>query len=125
MNHEIVKRHLLDLSRVYPLQVDEQYRYFIVCGFRLPPGYNMSTTDVWVDIPKDYPESPPGVGRARVYVPKGLKFKGRTPSYYHKWKLRGPSGWAWLCYSRIKWNPSKDSLITFFEILRAHLTDNK
>ena len=121
MNTRILERHLSDLSYVYTISVDEDMRFFIVRNFDLPPGYNRRQIDIWVEIPSDYPESAPGVGGSDVYVPKGLKFHGRKPSDYHG--SSGPKGWAWWCYEWIDWNPCKDNLISFFELVRAHMTN--
>ena len=120
MNRRIVEAHLRMLSHVFVLSVDEDFGFFIARDFRLPPGYNRSAIDVWVEIPEDYPEGAPGVGGPRVYVPKGLKHRGKTPRDYHPGT--GPRGWAWWCYEWIDWDPCKDNLITFFEIVRAHMT---
>lgn len=121
MNLRVLERHLCALSYVYRLCVDEEFRYFIVRGFALPPGYNKPEIDVWAEVPADYPESAPGVGGAHVYVPEGLRFQGRIPKDYHQGT--GPSGWAWWCYEWINWNPSRDNLIVFFELVRAHMTN--
>ena len=92
-------------------------------NFNLPLGYNLSEIDIWTTIPPDYPESPPGVGGSHIYVPQGLKYRGQTPKDYHP--NVGPRKWAWWCYEWIKWDPCKDDLITFFELLRAHMTNPK
>ena len=121
MNINVLEHDLIELSYDYRIDVDEDLEYFIVRQFKLPPGYNTSAIDIMVEIPDDYPESPPGVGESHVYVPEGLLFHGQEPEDYHDWT--GPDGWAWWCYSSISWDPCKDNLITFFEIMRAHLTD--
>lgn len=120
MNKRIVKRHLEELSYVYVSDVAEDFGFFIVRGFNLPPGYNKAETGVWVEL-LDYPESPPGVGGSHVYVEDGLRFRGRRPADYHEGT--GPAGWAWWCYEWIQWNPCRDNLITFLEVVRAHMTN--
>ena len=121
MNRKITERHLKDLSCAYRLDVAKNFSFLILREFNLPPGYSLTETDIWLEIPSDYPESPPGVGGSRVYVPEGLKFRGRTPEDYHRGI--GPNGWAWWCYEQIDWAPCHDDLISFFEIVRAHMTD--
>jgi len=121
MNRTILERHLRELSYVYPLDVDRDFDFFIVRDFNLPPGYNRGQIDIWTEIPSDYPESAPGVGGSRIFVPRGLTFRGRTPKDYHQHS--GPRGWAWWCYLDIDWDPRRDDLITLFEIVRAHMTD--
>ena len=120
MNKTILERHLRALSCAYRLEVESNFRFFIIRNFQLPPGYNQTTIPVWADIPLDYPESPPGVG-AHIYLPQGLKYRGRTPRDYHP--KSGPRGWAWWCYKRIDWDPCKDDLLVFFELLRTHMTN--
>ncbi len=121
MNVRILERDLSQLSYRFDLDVDEDLGYFIVRRFSLPPGYNKQAIDLWTEIPGDYRECPPGVGSSHVYVPAGLLFEGRTPRDYHPGT--GPRGWAWWCYEWIDWDPCQDDLITFFEIVRAHMTD--
>lgn len=121
MNKAITRKHLEDLSRRYVLDVDEDFTFFFLRGFNLPTGYNWSEIDIWTEIPPDYPESAPGVSGSHIYVPKGLRYQGRTPNDYHE--NIGPHGWAWWCYESISWNPCCDDLISFFEIVRAHMTD--
>lgn len=121
MNRTITEKHLRELSYGYCLDVDDEFRFFILRKFNLPSGYNRATIDIWTEIPTDYPESAPGVGGSFVYVPEGLKFHGRTPNDYHQGI--GRRGWAWWCYESIDWDPCRDDLISFFEIVRAHMTD--
>ena len=122
MNIRILEDDVRDLSWAYRVELDDNYRYLVVTNFNLPPGYNLSTIPVRLELPPDYRESPPGVGSSRVYVPRGLRFLGRKPEDYHE--NSGPSDkWAWWCYSWIEWDPCRDNLVTFFELLRAHMTN--
>lgn len=124
MNFNRLKQDIRALSYVYPLAVDDEFETLIVQNFNLPPGYNFDKIKVRLRLPDDYPENPPGIGSSSVYVPRALKYRGRKPKDFHK--NCGPSKeWAWWCYESIDWNPSKDNLITFFELLRAHLTNPK
>jgi len=122
MNVGILEDDVRELSYAYRVELDDEYRYLIVTNFNSPPGYNLSTIQVLLEIPPDYPESPPGVGSSHVYVPRGLRFNGRKPKDYHE--DSGPSDeWSWWCYSWIKWDSCRDNLVTFFELLRAHMTN--
>ena len=124
MNTYRLIKDLRDLSYVYAVAVDDDYKSIIIKNFNLPPGYNTDYINIILKLPRDYPESPPGVGDAKVYVPEGLRFKGNKPEDYHE--RSGPNeNWAWWCYEKIDWNPCKDNLITFFELLRAHMTNPK
>jgi len=120
MNNTILIKDICKLSESYRVELDDSLSYLIVRNFNLPPGYNCFTTNVLLEIPGDYPESPPGVGDSRVYLQKGLLFHSRRPQDYHE---EDGEKWAWWCYSEINWDPCKDDLVTFFELLRAHLTN--
>lgn len=122
MNMQRLRMDLLNLSYVYPLAYDEKSNSIIVKDFNLPPGYNRISMPVFLKLPKDYPESPPGIGSAKVYVPSNLRYRDRRPQDFHEHSGPTPD-WAWWCYERIEWNPAKDNLVTFFELLRAHLTN--
>ena len=124
-NLEIIKAHLKRLSYGYPLFVDDGFRFFVARRCRLPPGFNVSTTDVLVYIPEDYPATPPGVTKSgRVYVPPGLRFRGRRLRDVHE-DVNPPDGtdFGWLCYEWVKWDPCKDDFVKFLEMVRADLTN--
>ena len=124
MNLQRLKHDLRMLSYVYPIAIDEDFMFILVDGFNTPPGYNFDIIQILLRLPGNYPESPPGLGDARVYVPSKLTFKGRVPEDFHEYS--GPTDkWAWWCYEKIDWDPCKDNLVTFFELLRAHMTNPK
>jgi ubiquitin-protein ligase len=123
MNEKRLINDIKQLSYIYPLAVDEENNGVIIKNFNLPKGYNRNTTSVLLEIPNNYPITPPGVGKARIYLPMGLRFNGKTPCDYHEYS--GPDNWAWWCYEWIKWNPRIDNFVTFLELLRAHMTNPK
>jgi hypothetical protein len=123
MNIHRLKKDIEELSYVYPVALDDDLKSLRVGDFNLPLGYNYDSISILLRIPKQYPEEPPGVGDARVFVPNNLRYKGRKPKDFHD--DCGPKGWAWWCYLWIDWDPCRDNLITFFELLRAHLTNPK
>jgi hypothetical protein len=121
-------RHLRDLSLACRVWLAGDQKYVILGGVNLPPGYNRSQIDILVEIPRDYPLSPPGVGEHNVFVPPSIRFQGRTPKYLHEgthpsYSTPGFGPWAWWCYQRIDWDPLRDNLIKFLEMVRADLTD--
>lgn len=121
MNWERLRYDLRQLSYAYTVAVDDDYSSLVVKNFNLPPGYNFSQIPIMLNLPTSYPESSPGIGSSQVYVPDNLRYKGRKPKDFHEYS--GPAGWAWWCYEWINWKPGKDNLITFFEMLRAHMTN--
>lgn len=122
-----LEEHLKALSRHYVLSIDDDCRFIIVNRVRLPPGYNAEETDVLIELPEDYPLSPPGIGENYVFVPASLRFRGCrlkdihpdvTPTY----STKGRTPWAWWCYEDIRWDPCRDDLIKFLEMLRSDMT---
>ncbi len=122
---------LYDLSSAgFSLCIDDDYRFVIVDDVLLPRGYNHRTIPVLIELPERYPMTPPGVGADRVYVPKKLRYRHSKIEDVHRhvgstYSTPGWGPWAWLCYERIEWNPWRDNLITFIEMLRANLTNPK
>ena len=121
MNTQILVEDVLALSEAYSVELADDYDSLLIRDFNLPPGYNWHTVTVKLEVPEDYPESPPGVGNSHVYLPNGLRYQDRIPNDYHE-SWRG-GDLAWWCYRKINWDPCRDTLITFFELLRAHMTD--
>jgi hypothetical protein len=124
----LLEKHCRRLSRHHPLWIDDDYAFVIVGHVLLPPGYNLERTNLLIELPDDYPVSPPGIGDFRVYVSPHLRFQGRelkdlhlyiTPSY----TTLGFGPWAWWCYQSVRWYPKRDNLIRFVEMIRADLTD--
>ena len=128
LSSNMLDDHLKRLSRAYPLWLDDDYRFVIVEEIKLPPGYNCRATQLLIQLPPDYPVSPPGVGDNRVYVASGLRFRGRTLRDVHdsippSFETPGSGPWAWFCYEWIHWDPLRDSLIRFVEMIKANLTN--
>ncbi|TWU20725.1 E2/UBC family protein [Bythopirellula polymerisocia] len=112
----------------FSLWVDERRRFVIVEHVQLPLGYDRHWIPVLIELPRSYPMVPPGVGGNRVYIPKGMRFLGSLlqdvhPACTPNFITPGWRDWAWLCYEKIDWNPLRDDLITFIELIRANLTN--
>ena len=112
------------LSSAYPLSVSEDGRWVTIHSFKLPPGYQHSTTDILMETPRDYPCTPPGVA-THIYIDADLRFKGRKLRDVYEGVNPGWGHWAWFCYQSIKWNPRREDLIRFFEMVRADITEPK
>ncbi len=126
INMRVLEDDVIALSYAYPVAIDDDCRHLFVKDFNLPPGYNFSTVPALLEIPPDYPESPPGVGESSIFLPRRLKYRGRKPKDFHK--EVGPAEdpdnyWGWWCYEHIDWDPCHDDLITFFELLRTDMTN--
>lgn len=122
MNRSRFISDLRQLSYIFQIVVDDGYDSMIVRNFNLPPGYNRGQIPIKLTIPSRYPECAPGVGNSKLYVPDDLRYMGRKPRDFHD---NYSDGWAWWCYESIEWNPCRDNLITFFEMLRADMTNPK
>ena len=126
MNMRVLEEHARALSYAYEVALDDDCRHLFVRGFNMPPGYNLSVVPILLEVPRDYPESPPGIGGSHLFLPRGLKYQGHKLRDFHE--EVGPSGdsseqWGWWCYERIVWDPCHDDLITFFELVRTDMTN--
>lgn len=110
------------LSVGYPLSVSGDDKWLIVHDFKLPPGFNYSSMDILVEVPRDYPCTPPGVA-THVYLLEKLRFKGKKLRHLHEGVTPGWGDWAWFCYQRIDWDPNRDDLVNFMEMMRTDLTN--
>lgn len=119
--NRILLDHLKSLSIRYTVEVFCDLSEAHILDFNCPPGYNYTVMEVRLILPEDYPASPPGVSPSSVYVPSDLLFRGNQPNDFHP--NCGPSGFAWWCFESIKWDPCRDDLITFMELLRLTMTD--
>lgn len=122
MNRSVLGDHLKLLSLAYPLSISEDQRYLIVHNFKLPPGYERHYMDILLEIPEDYPLSPPGLGSSRIYVPSPLRYDGRPLSDVYEGVAPGWGDWAWFCYQWIQWDPNQDDLVNLLEMVRADLS---
>jgi len=114
--------HLRALSTVYPLSILSDYKYVIVHNFKLPPGFNRSHIDILVEIPEDYPCSPPGVN-TNICVPLDLLFKGKELKSVYKRAVAELGELGWFCYQSIDWDPNRGNLIKLMEMVRSDLTN--
>jgi hypothetical protein len=126
VNMTVLEDHARALSCAYEVALDDDCRHLFVKDFNMPPGYNLSVIPILLEVPDDYPESPPGVGGSHLFLPRGLRYRGHKPRDFHE-EVGPPEDsseqWGWWCYERIDWDPCHDDLIAFFELLRADMTD--
>jgi hypothetical protein len=81
-----------------------------------------------IELPHDYPLSPPGLGDYRVFASPYLLFWSRMLQDLHPettpcYATPGFGPWAWWCYQYIRWSPRRDDLVRFVEMVRADLTN--
>ena len=116
-------RHLEVLSVAYVVSISDDHRWLLIQNFRLPPGFSRNETGVLLEVPTDYPFSPPAVGSSMLYLPPNLRFKGRRLRDFHAEVNPGWGNWGWFCYEDIRWDPHRDDLVRFLEMVRQDLTD--
>jgi hypothetical protein len=117
-----------ELERYYRAWLSENRKWLCLYSVFLPPGYGKESTEILISIPADYPASPLGVGNSRVYVPPSLRFYGRELRDIHPGKIPSirttkTGSFAWWCYEWVEWDPMRDDLISFMEMVRADLTN--
>ncbi len=121
LNAAILAEHLRLLSIAYPVSITDDDAWLIIHGFMLPPGFNCTHSDVLLEVPTDYPLTPPGVA-ARLYVRPDLRYQGHVIKSFYVKDLPRWGKWGWLCYRGIRWDPCSDNLVTLMEMIRADLT---
>lgn len=106
------------------------YSWVQVEGFRLPPGYNATVTNVLVMIPDSYGY---GVPYRELYVDPGLRFwRGgawvEIPHYFDDEKRFAPNplvrarNWRYLCLHMKAWRPH-ENILTFLKQVELFLTN--
>jgi hypothetical protein len=123
-----LQKDIEELSRYFSIWLDDWDEFVIVRGVRLPPGFNRDAIDILIELPADYPQTPPGLGDNLVYASAGLRYQNRIPAHYYESHTPSYSTddfgpWAWVCYQAIHWDPMYDTLIGFVEMLRADFTN--
>ncbi len=109
---------------------ENAFSWVHVPAFHLPRGWNMSQTDILLELPSKYPLLPPD----GFYLAQNLRdSRGRTPGHYFQeggsLNRYADRGWAWFCiHANRAWNPTNDiisghNLIKYLELIRAILTD--
>jgi ubiquitin-protein ligase len=120
VNEAILDEHLKALSNRYVLSVSDDAKWIVVHDFELPAGYSRTSTNVLVEVPRDYPLTPPGVA-CRICIAPDLRFRGETLRDLYARDVPPWGRWGWLCYRDIRWDPHQDSLLTLIEMLRTDL----
>ena len=125
---DYLTEHLKALSQHYPLWIGHGNRFVVIGGVLLPPGFNLAWTEFLLGLPSDYPMSPLGVATSRLFVSPTLRFHRRQIKDLHpgtrpEWQTPGFGPWAWWCYEAVNWDPRRDNIITFMEMVRADMTN--
>jgi hypothetical protein len=94
-------------SETKRVRVDPDGRWAVLYDFRLPPLFNYRTVDVLIELPPDYPLTPP----QWFYTDPGLRRSdgGPMPHYLESRAVR-KAGWAACCLHVRTWRPAPDPL---------------
>ena len=104
---------------------DDLVKWVHILEFDLPDGWDRKTTELLIEIPPVYPNTPP----YDFFIDQRLKTKdGRTPSHYEQNSRYKKEGWAWLCLHIQSWKPHNnvvdgDNLLKVCECIYTELTE--
>lgn len=110
---------LAAVAAVLPIEASRDGRWMLSRYFPLPRGFNSTTTRLLLPIPQLYPQAPP----CAVYLSPDVRLHDRPlPNLYPD---RGPTReWAWLCMYPQSWDPCRDSLVRFLDLVRTELSNH-
>lgn len=111
--------HLAAVAEVLPIEATRDGRWMLARHFPLPSGFNVFETRLLIGIPTLYPQAPPGA----VYLSPDVRLRDRPlPNLFAG---HGPTAeWAWLCMYPQSWDPCRDSLVRFLDVVRAELSNH-
>jgi len=110
---------------------DIGFTWVHIPDFELPPGWNQAFTELMIDLPPLYPETPPD----GFYIEKNLApLNGNLLEHYFQHddyvNRYTHQDWAWYCIhpAQFSWQPSVDittgdNLVKYLELIRLALTE--
>jgi hypothetical protein len=124
------ERILLDLyllQQAYRIVKYDRDRllWVLIQDFDLPPGYNKHSSELLVELPRNYPFGPP----CNFFLDRSIKTeKGKSIQHYYpgrQYNKYYDKGWAWFCITFKNWKVREDimesdNLLTCVEL--AYLT---
>ncbi|MBM3910155.1 MAG: hypothetical protein FJ356_00725 [Thaumarchaeota archaeon] len=122
-----IKQEIEMLSKKYEvIQYDPNHQWVLI-RYKLPPGWNMSETEILLLIPAGYPSTKPD----NFYVPKGLKSANPTiqiQNYNENDHNYLGRQWGQFSFHVEEWKPSDDivsghNLLTFMMGIEQRLME--
>jgi hypothetical protein len=120
------------LARGYRVETPWNMNWVCVHGVALPgtttgkwtdhEGQAIIATSLLIDIPYDFPLSPPGIGCSHptraIHLPR---------IYYNGTKMKDlydcvHEPWAWLCFQSMRWDPEQDNLLSLVALVEASVS---
>jgi len=132
-NRRFLRRNLEELlSRGYQVETPWTMNWVCVHGVALPGTTTGKWTDhegrmiveasVLIDIPYDFPLSPPGIGHSHparaIHLPRIYYNGGKMKDLYDC--VHEP--WAWLCFQSMRWDPERDNLLSLLALVEASIS---
>jgi hypothetical protein len=115
-----VENHLADLRKHWPQATAQPMSgdavRIYVPGLHLPPGWNLAVVDVWIVAPNGYPFAPPDC----FWTSPELRLASQQlPQATGLQPLPETAQSAlWFSWHVQSWNPNRDSLTTFMNVVR-------
>lgn len=132
-NRRLLRRNVDEvLARGYEAETPWNLSWVCVHGVALPgvdtgrwtdhDGKVIVRTSVLIDIPYDFPLSPPGIGYAHptraIHLPRlyynGGRMKDLHDCAHHPW--------CWLCFRSMRWDPGHDNLLSLLALVEASIS---
>ena len=93
--------------------------YLILKNYKLPAGYNQSTCSIAIEIPVAYPYQPP----QNFLLSKNVELLNGIPRGRFRETITLSNNQCFNLYTlEVKhWNPNKDTIITFLNLIKIRL----
>ena len=132
-NKRLIRRNLDQLSeRGFIVEAPRNLQWVCIHGLDLPGTLTGRWTDhearvivetsVLIDIPYDFPLSPPGVGYSHpsraIHLPR-IYYNGKTMKDLYECEH---APWCWLCFQSMKWDPEHDSLLSLLAMVETTIS---
>jgi len=129
----LLRRNLDELlTRGYQVETPWNMSWVCAHGIALPGtttgkwtdhgGRVIAKTSVLIDIPYDFPLSPPGIGHSHptraIHLPR-IYYNGRKMKDLYDC-VHEP--WAWLCFQSMRWDPEQDNLLSLLALIEASIS---
>ncbi|PQP35721.1 hypothetical protein C6A37_01175 [Desulfobacteraceae bacterium SEEP-SAG9] len=131
-NKELIRHNINNLVRAgFDVESANDYSWVCVRGIDLPGSYGswtlkgltVTTTSALIDMPFDFPMSPPGVGISHptraIHLPLIL-YNGKLMNDFYMCKH---DPWYWFCFQQMSWDSRNDNLLTLVALIEASISD--
>jgi ubiquitin-protein ligase len=131
-NTALIQRNINRLCQAgFDVEAPPDHEWVVIHGVELPDpgawtdqyGNALYHTSILIDIPYDFPMSPPGVGTSHpnraIHLPLILH-NGNVMSDFHECQH---DPWRWFCFEWMEWNPWHDDLLTVVALVEASISE--